>query len=195
MIVGLGNPGERYAATRHNAGFLVVDLLAARAGAAGRVDDDLWVADARLEASALRLVKPLSYMNRSGPPVARLLAGLGAVPADLVVVLDDVALPLGAIRVRERGSAGGHRGLRSIVEALGTQEFPRVRIGIRQGELPDELADYVLAAVAPEDEPAFREAVVRAADAVVCLVQEGAAVAMNRFNGRIPPAPAEGPPA
>lgn len=195
MIVGLGNPGERYAATRHNAGFLVVDLLAARAGAAGRVDDDLWVADARLEASALRLVKPLSYMNRSGPPVARLLAGLGAVPADLVVVLDDVALPLGAIRVRERGSAGGHRGLRSIVEALGTQEFPRVRIGIRQGELPDELADYVLAAVAPEDEPAFREAVVRAADAVVCLVQEGAAVAMNRFNGRLPPAPAEGPPA
>jgi len=195
VIVGLGNPGERYAATRHNAGFLVVDLLAARAGAAGRVDDDLWVADARLEASALRLVKPLSYMNRSGPPVARLLAGLGAVPADLVVVLDDVALPLGAIRVRERGSAGGHRGLRSIVEALGTQEFPRVRIGIRQGELPDELADYVLAAVAPEDEPAFREAVVRAADAVVCLVQEGAAVAMNRFNGRIPPAPAEGPPA
>jgi len=195
VIVGLGNPGERYAATRHNAGFLVVDLLAARAGAAGRVDDDLWVADARLEASALRLVKPLSYMNRSGPPVARLLAGLGAVPADLVVVLDDVALPLGAIRVRERGSAGGHRGLRSIVEALGTQEFPRVRIGIRQGELPDELADYVLAAVAPEDEPAFREAVVRAADAVVCLVQEGAAVAMNRFNGRLPPAPAEGPPA
>ncbi len=183
MIVGLGNPGERYAATRHNAGFLAGDVLAARSGAAGRSAGDLWVAEARLGDVELRLAKPLSYMNRSGPPVARLLAGAGATPAELVVVVDDVALDLGTVRVRERGSAGGHNGLRSIVEALGTEEFPRVRIGVRTGELPAELADYVLAPVPPQDEPPFREAVARAADAVVCLVQDGPAVAMNRFNG------------
>ena len=195
MIVGLGNPGERYAATRHNAGFLAIDVLAARAGAVGRVLEDAWLADARLGELELCLAKPLAYMNRSGEPVARLLAELGKAPADLVVVLDDVALPLGTIRVRERGSAGGHNGLRSIVEALGTEEFPRVRIGVRQGELPQELADYVLAEVAAEDEPLFRESVSRAADAVVCLVQEGAAAAMSRFNGRPRPTPAEDPPA
>jgi len=195
VIVGLGNPGERYAATRHNAGFLAIDVLAARAGAVGRVLEDAWLADARLGELELCLAKPLAYMNRSGEPVARLLAALGRAPADLVVVLDDVALPLGTIRVRERGSAGGHNGLRSIVEALGTEEFPRVRIGVRQGELPQELADYVLAEVAAEDEPLFRESVSRAADAVVCLVQEGAAAAMSRFNGRPRPTPAEDPPA
>jgi len=195
VIVGLGNPGERYAATRHNAGFLAIDLLAARAGAAGRVLEDAWVAEARLGELDLRLVKPLSYMNRSGEPVARLLAALGMAPADLVVVLDDVALPLGTVRVRPRGGAGGHHGLRSLVEVLGTEEFPRVRIGVRTGELPDELADYVLAGVPPDEEPPFREAVTRAADAVLCLLQEGVATAMNRFNAAPRPAPAEDPPA
>ncbi len=194
VIVGLGNPGERYAATRHNAGFLAIDVLAARLAAAGRLLDDAWVAEARLGDLPLRLAKPLSYMNRSGEPVARLLVEAEATPADLVVVLDDVALPLGTVRVRERGSAGGHHGLRSIVETLGTEEFPRVRIGVRQGELPEELADYVLAGVAAEDEPLFHQAVSRAADAVVCLLQEGAAAAMNRFNAR-PAAPVEDPPA
>ncbi len=195
VIAGLGNPGERYAATRHNAGFRTIDRLAARAGAAGRVAGDLWVAEARLDGVELRLAKPLAYMNRSGPPVARLLADAGVTPAELVVVLDDVALPLGVIRVRERGSAGGHNGLRSVVEALGTEEFPRVRIGVRSDPLPAELADYVLAAVAPEEEPLFQQAVARAADAVVCLVQDGPAVAMNRFNRRPRPGPATEPPA
>lgn len=187
VIVGLGNPGERYAATRHNAGFLAIDLLAARAGVTGRVDAELWLAEARLGGLELRLAKPLAYMNRSGPPVARLLADSGATPAELVVVLDDVALPLGTVRVRGRGSAGGHNGLRSIVEALGTEEFARVRIGVQRGELPAELADYVLSPFAPEDEPLFREAVARAADAALCLLQEGASAAMNRFNGPKPP--------
>jgi PTH1 family peptidyl-tRNA hydrolase len=124
-------------------------------------------------------------MNASGLPVARLLAGHGGSPSDLVVVVDDVALELGTIRVRERGSHGGHNGLRSISEALASDDFPRVRIGVRSGELPPgDLADYVLAEFPPEDVPLAREAVGTAADAALCLLREGPVVAMNRFNGR-----------
>ena len=183
-MVGLGNPGERYRRTRHNAGFMAVDLLAARAGAAGRVDGDAWVAEATLGGATALLVKPLGFVNASGGPVARLLAeGSGAV-SDLVVLVDDVALDLGTIRVRERGSHGGHNGLRSLVETLGTEEFARVRIGVRRGELPPDLAEYVLADFLPDEVLAVQEAVGLAADAVLCLLVEGAGAAMNRFNAR-----------
>jgi PTH1 family peptidyl-tRNA hydrolase len=130
------------------------------------------------------LAKPLLYMNRSGGPVARLLAEAQASPADLVVVVDDVALELGTVRVRERGSHGGHNGLRSLVETLGTEEFARVRIGIRRGNLPEDLAVYVLEDFPPEEVRVVQEAVGLAADAVTCLLEEGPAAAMNRFNAR-----------
>jgi PTH1 family peptidyl-tRNA hydrolase len=182
VVVGLGNPGERYASTRHNAGFLAVDVLAARTCAPGRAEGELWVAAARLAGLDVLLAKPLAYMNRSGPPLARLLTAAGLNAGDLVVVVDDVALELGRIRVRERGSAGGHNGLRSLSDALGTEEFVRVRVGVRRGDLPPELADYVLSGFEGEDEKTFGEAVVRAADAVECIVAEGVVAAMNRFN-------------
>jgi len=124
-VVGLGNPGERYRRTRHNAGFMALDVLAARTGAAGRVLDDAWVAEAALGGATALLVKPLSFMNGSGGPVARVLAARGGSPADLVVLVDDLALELGVIRVRERGSHGGHNGLRSLGESLGTEDFAR----------------------------------------------------------------------
>jgi PTH1 family peptidyl-tRNA hydrolase len=185
-VAGLGNPGERYRRTRHNAGFMAVDALAARAGAKGRVEGDAWLADATLGGGPVVLVKPLAFMNASGPPVARVLAAAGGSPADLVVVVDDVALDLGTVRVRERGSHGGHNGLRSLAEALGTEDFARVRIGVRRGELPEDLAGYVLADFPPEEVLVVQEAVGLAADAVVCLLEEGPAAAMNRFNPRRP---------
>ncbi len=184
FVVGLGNPGDRYRRTRHNAGFMAIDALAARAGAAGRARGDAWVAEASLAGVEIVLVKPLAFMNASGPPIARVLAEREGSPPDLAVLVDDVALELGTLRIRERGSHGGHNGLRSLVETLGTEDFARVRIGVRRGELPDDLAEYVLAEFLPDEVLVVQEAVGLAADALECLLAEGPAVAMNRFNGR-----------
>jgi PTH1 family peptidyl-tRNA hydrolase len=183
-VVGLGNPGERYRRTRHNVGFMVVDALAGRCGAHGSVAGDAWVAPARLGGGEVLLVKPLSFMNASGAPVARVLAEREGSPAELAVVVDDVALELGRIRVRERGSHGGHNGLRSIAEMLGTEEFARVRIGVQGSEPPVDLAEHVLSEFRPDEVLVVQEAVGLAADAVTCLVEEGPAAAMNRFNPR-----------
>jgi PTH1 family peptidyl-tRNA hydrolase len=186
-VVGLGNPGERYRRTRHNAGFMAVDALLARSPGARTADaGEAWTADLTLGQVEVRLAKPLTFMNRSGTAVERLLAEASLTPADLVVVVDDVALDLGTLRVRERGSHGGHNGLRSIIEALGTEEFPRVRIGVKRGDLPDDLAEYVLSEFPKDEVLIVQEAVGAAADAVECLLGEGAAAAMNRFNTRPP---------
>ncbi len=184
LVVGLGNPGERYRRTRHNAGFMVVDALAAR-GQIGPFRElaDAAVAPAVVGGAEAVLAKPLTFMNRSGVSVEALLAGLDATPADLLVVVDDVALELGAIRVRERGSHGNHNGLRSIIDTLGSEEFARLRLGIRKGEPPEDLAAYVLSDFLQEDVLIVQEAIGQAADAVELFLREGAAVAMNRFNG------------
>lgn len=184
LIVGLGNPGDRYRRTRHNVGFMVADALAARAGVRKGVGAaDAWIAEARLGSETVLLVKPLTFMNRSGAAVERLLAAHGCAASDLIVIVDDVALDLGTLRIRERGSHGGHNGLRSLIETLGSEEFPRVRVGIRKGELPEDLAGYVLSDFPEEDVLVVQEIVGWAADAVECLVREGVPAAMNLFNG------------
>jgi PTH1 family peptidyl-tRNA hydrolase len=184
FVVGLGNPGERYRRTRHNLGFMVVDELASRfARGRPREEGEALVMPASLGEEEVLLVKPLTFMNRSGVAVERVLQEHQGVPGDLVAVVDDVALPLGEIRVRERGSHGGHNGLRSLIEVLGTEEFPRVRLGIRQGDVPEDLAGYVLSDFPQEDVLVVQEAVGWAADAVGCLITEGSTEAMNRFNG------------
>lgn len=184
LLVGLGNPGERYRRTRHNVGFMVVDALAARAGAGrGTEEGEAWVAPATVAGTDVLLVKPLTFMNRSGAAVAPLVAARGLAPPDIVVVVDDVALELGQVRVRERGSHGGHNGLRSLAEELGTDDFPRVRVGIRRGEPPADLAEYVLSEFPQDDVLVVQEVVGFAADAVESVLREGAAAAMNRFNG------------
>jgi PTH1 family peptidyl-tRNA hydrolase len=185
VVVGLGNPGERYRRTRHNVGFMVADALLARVpGAKGQEAGDVWLAETRVGGEDALLVKPLTFMNRSGVAVERLLAAAGAVPTDLVVVLDDIALELGMLRVRERGSHGGHNGLRSLIDTLGTDEFPRVRIGINRREVVDDLAEYVLSEFPPEEVLVVQEMVGTAADAVESVIREGPALAMNRFNSR-----------
>lgn len=164
---------------------MAVDALLARSpGARIRETVSAWSADISLGGTEARLCKPLTFMNRSGAVAAQLLDEAGLQPADLVVVVDDVALELGTLRVRERGSHGGHNGLRSIIDTLGTEEFPRVRIGVRRGDLPDDLADYVLSPFPPDEVLIVQEAVGAAADAVSCLLLEGVAMAMNRFNSR-----------
>jgi len=184
LVAGLGNPGEKYRRTRHNLGFLVIDVLAARGNArAAREEDDAWTAEADIAGEAVLLAKPLQFMNRSGVVIERLMTKAGVAPSDLVVVVDDVALEIGTLRVRERGTHGGHNGLRSIIDLLGTDDFPRVRVGIRKGDPPDDLAGYVLAEFPPEDVLVVQEIVGWAADAVACLVREGAEEAMNRYNG------------
>jgi PTH1 family peptidyl-tRNA hydrolase len=184
LVVGLGNPGERYRRTRHNVGFMAVDVLAARAGVRrGGEIADAWVAPVQVGGEDVLLVKPLTFMNRSGVAVDRLLAVHGAAPQDVIVVVDDVALDLGRLRIRERGSHGGHNGLRSLIEVVGTEEFPRIRVGIRKGDAEEDLAGYVLAPFPDEDVLIVQEAVERAAEAVECCIREGIGPAMNQFNG------------
>jgi len=184
LVVGLGNPGDRYRRTRHNVGFMVADALAARAGVARwREEADAWTAEARVGGESVLLVKPATFMNRSGVAVERLLAARGGGAGDLVAILDDVALDLGTLRIRERGSHGGHNGLRSLIEGVGSDEFARVRVGIRKGDAQEDLAEYVLSEFPEDDVLVVQEMVGLAGDAVECLLREGAGEAMNRFNG------------
>jgi peptidyl-tRNA hydrolase, PTH1 family len=182
VVVGLGNPGSQYARTRHNIGWRVVDRIADRAGWAGRgrQRDASTVVGGRYRSLDLTLVKPLTYMNESGLAVRKVLARERAPLSDLLVVADDFALPFGKLRFREGGGAGGHNGLRSIIDELGTEKFSRLRIGI--GE-PDRTAiDHVLSTFTPDEAARLDELVDAAADAVEAWAREGTNKAANRFN-------------
>ena len=183
LVVGLGNPGSRYAGTRHNVGFDVLDLLASRHRfdweAAPRGIEAL---AGRWRASDVVLAKPLSFMNLSGGVVVGLLQFFKIEAEDLLVVTDDVNLELGRLRARASGSAGGHNGLKSIIEALGGGDFARLRVGVGRGEARRDLADHVLARFDAAERDAVAEAVGRAADAAELFVTDGIAPAMNRFN-------------
>jgi len=183
LIAGLGNPGRRYHETRHNIGFAVADELARRPGAMfehGRAN--ALVARIGSGPAAVLVVKPLTMMNLSGEAVAGLAYFFKIDPPNILVVADDVALPLGRLRLRARGSAGGHNGFRSIIGLLGTEEFPRLRLGVGRGDPRRELADHVLARFDDDETAAVVESVARAADAVECFIAEGIEAAMNRFN-------------
>jgi len=187
LIVGLGNPGYEYAWTPHNLGFLVVDLLAERAGIrVERPEAKSYVGKGRIAHEDVALVKPQTYVNLSGMAVAELSERYEAPPARVLVVVDDVALPWGSLRIRERGSAGGHNGLKSVIAALGTDEFVRLRIGIQPEYPVGDLAAYVLHRMGKAERNAAVELVALAADAVECAVGEGVRRAMNRFNRRAP---------
>lgn len=186
LILGLGNPGEEYEETRHNIGFAVVDTLAHRHHIAltGRLPALLW-GRGRLGATEVLLAKPRTYMNLSGLAAVEALKQWSLAPEQLLVILDDVALPLGTVRVRKRGSDGGHKGLRSILTALKTQDVPRVRVGIGQPRR-GEIVDFVLSRFTQAEWPVALEGIERAANAVEVIVTEGLEVAMNRFNTRGP---------
>lgn len=183
LIVGLGNPGREYAATRHNVGFHCVDLLARRASIPFDERRKLAVlGTGRVAGQEVALAKPRTFMNNSGEAVKYLMARFRATPADLVVIYDDMDLPVGKVRVRPGGSAAGHKGILSITAALGTQEFPRVRIGIDRPMPGAGPVDYVLGQFVAAERAPVEEAVRRAADAVEVLLSDGLDAAMNRFN-------------
>ncbi len=190
MIVGLGNPGLEYVRTRHNAGFLAVDCLARRhaAGAVPRGRFHALTVDVTIGSEKCMLVKPTTYMNRSGQAVAEALRFYKLDPVDdLLVLVDDVALPVGSVRIRKQGSAGGHNGLIDIERLLGTDEYARCRIGIDgPGRIPQK--DYVLGRFTDEQQEAVEAAVEKSADAAEVWVNQGVTTAMNTFNVR-PPKP------
>ena len=182
LIVGLGNPGPRYRDTRHNVGFGCVDLLAERWGIA--VNDrrrTTVLGQGYREGAPVVLAKPRTFMNLSGESVGYLMARFGGRPADLVIVYDEMALPLGRIRLRARGSDAGHNGMKDIIRNVRTIDFPRLRIGIG-GPGTSGSVEHVLGRFSDEEKPAVDAAIARAADAVECLVAEGINVAMNRYN-------------
>jgi PTH1 family peptidyl-tRNA hydrolase len=179
LVAGLGNPGAEYEQTRHNVGFLVVDLLAAKSGSR-------WERSTKWDAVTAKwgdviLVKPTSFMNRSGHPLFAIAQFYKISPQEILVILDDLALPLGRLRIRPDGGAGGHNGLESIIVQFGTEEIPRLRIGI--GAAPTEgSVDYVLGRFFEEEMPLVRSTIERAAEAVKCAIDNGLVSAMNKFN-------------
>ena len=179
LVAGLGNPGAEYAHTRHNIGFMVADLLAHEGGLAWQRSGK-WDAATAKFGDAL-LVKPASYMNRSGHPLFAIAQFFKIAPQEILVVLDDFSLPLGRLRIRQSGGAGGHNGLESIIAQFGTEEMSRLRIGI--GNAPAEAAsDYVLSNFFEEEKPLVRSTITLAADAVKCAIDKGVVSAMNTFN-------------
>ena len=188
LIVGLGNPGPEYAWTPHNLGFLVLDRLAELGGIrVERPEAKAYVGRGKLAGQEVLLAKPQTYMNISGLAVRGLMERFECDPAELVAVYDDVALPWGMIRIRERGSAGGHNGLKSLIGALGTDEFTRVRLGVQPDHPVADLAAYVLSPMRKADLEIAAEMVAEAAEAVQMILAEGTQRAMNRFNRRVPP--------
>lgn len=185
LIVGLGNPGKNYERSRHNCGFRAIDALAGQLGC--RVDKGkfqglygqcLW------QGRKLLLLKPQTFMNLSGRSVLQLSAYFSVPPQRIILLFDDISLPPGRLRVRPDGSAGGHNGIKSVIQELGSDAFPRVKIGVGAKPHPDaDLADWVLSGFTPAEEKLLGPALERAGDAALCIIEKGTAEAANRFNG------------
>ncbi len=183
LIVGLGNPGTAYRHTRHNVGFDVLDRLASRLDVEfSREKFSGQIAEARVEGEKVLLLKPLTYMNLSGDSVAQAARNNADSPADILIVYDEVDLPLGALRLRKLGSAGTHNGMKSVVERLGTDEVPRLRMGVGAEAAKGERVAHVLGKFRPDEREAIEQAIERAVDACMCFIKEGLDAAMNRFN-------------
>ena len=183
LVVGLGNPGTHYTSTRHNVGFRFIDLLAKKAEI--RLNDrraKAVLGQGRIAGHEVVLVKPRTFMNNSGEGVEYLLARFGGRPSELLVVYDEMALPTGRIRLRASGSHAGHNGIRSIISAVQTDGFPRLRIGVGQPSNSGESVPHVLGKFSKEEEPLIAQAVQDAVSAVHCMLEESIDVAMNRFN-------------
>jgi PTH1 family peptidyl-tRNA hydrolase len=193
LIVGLGNPGSEYRDTRHNVGFMVVDALVDR----WRVADQWREKFEALQIKTVRgdeqviIAKPLTFMNLSGQAVQALAGFYKIEPADVFIVTDDVALPLGRLRARREGGAGGHNGLKSIIQSLATQAFPRMRVGVGRGDDRRDLADHVLGRFEADERDTVSAAVLRAADATEMFLSEGIGRVMNAFNAAEQTDPAE----
>lgn len=181
LLVGLGNPGLRYARTRHNIGFMVLDRLAESLDLSFREKTDYRACSGSISGHKVVLMEPLTFMNRSGSAVRKVFSKYAVLPANLIVVHDDLDLEAGKLKIRKKGSSGGHKGIESVIQNLGTQDFIRVRIGIgRDPFVPTE--DYVLSKFRKNEKPLIQDAINKAADAVYSIIIHGADKAMNTFN-------------
>ena len=188
LIVGLGNPGRQYEDTRHNVGFMLLDRLAAAEGVAFQSVPKWQSHLAKLPGSGTILLKPQTFMNLSGRAIQQILSFYKWSAADMLVTYDDVALPLGSLRFREKGSAGGHNGIKSILQHLGTDAFPRLKLGIGSSQ-PGEMVGHVLGKFAPDEKPLLEIMLATAMDAVQFSRSQGIAAAANRFHTRNTPPP------
>ena len=187
IIVGLGNPGAQYAHTRHNAGFDALAVLADKLNVSiTRKKDDALVGECYIGSEKTLLCMPQTYMNLSGYAVSGLMNYFRIPQENLLVIYDDIDLPPGTVRIRKNGSAGTHNGMRSIVEQLGTQDFPRIRVGT--GDRPEgrDLADWVLSKFSAQEEKALGVSLKNAAEAALCIIDKGVPEAANKFNGSHP---------
>ena len=188
LIVGLGNPGKQYERTRHNCGFRALDILADKLGC--KVDKGKFqglYGQTTYKGAKLFLLKPQTFMNLSGKSVLQLSAYYQIPPARIIVMFDDISLPPGRLRIRPDGSAGGHNGIKSIIQELGSQDFPRVKIGVGAKPHPEQdLADWVSSSFSVQEEKALSFALDNAADAALCVIDQGVSGAANRFNGSAP---------
>ena len=186
LIVGLGNPGFQYEHTRHNAGFVVVDMLADDFGISlNRNKFDVRYGRGIVEDHDVILANPMAFMNCSGPPVQKLAAFFKIPGEDLVVIHDDIDLAFGRLKIKEKGGHGGHKGLKSIIKATGEDQFVRLRVGVGRSETGRGVMDHVLGPVSDEEAKVLDAIVNRAREAVVTILTEGSKVAMNRFNTKI----------
>lgn len=188
LVVGLGNPGTEYQRTRHNCGFRAVDLLAEKLGCKiDRAKFQGLYGQTVYEGVKVMLLKPLTYMNLSGRSVLQLSAYYNIPPERIIVMFDDISLPPGRLRIRADGSAGGHNGIKSIIAELGSQEFPRVKIGVGSKPTPEyDLADWVLSVFSASEEKALSFALENAANAALTIIKKGVPEAANKFNGSHP---------
>ncbi len=183
LIVGLGNPGPNYEGTRHNIGFEIADAVAERAEVTfEHARGDVFLGWGRIRSCPIGVAKPLTYMNRSGKAVKTLLSVHHLEPRDMLVIVDDINLEPGRLRIRPSGSAGGHNGIQDVIDHLGHDDFPRLRFGIGSDFPRGRQVDYVLSPFTLEERPLIDEAVVLARDAAETFVREGVTAAMNRFN-------------
>lgn len=183
LIAGLGNPGPEYENTRHNAGFMLVDKLAGEFGISiNKNKFDVNYGRGVIEGLSVMLAKPMAFMNRSGWPVQQLAAYFRINSKDLIVVHDDIDLAFGRLKIKEKGGHGGHKGLKSIIHAVGDDEFVRLRIGVGRSEAGSDVTDHVLGPFFDDESEQLDSVLIRARDAVVTILTEGSKVGMNRFN-------------
>lgn len=184
MIVGLGNPGEKYRQTRHNIGFLVIDRISRDYGVPLRYHRfDCRYGIGPIAEQAVMLAAPQAFMNRSGPPVLRLLSHYGVSSKDVLIIHDDIDLAFGRLKIKEKGGHGGHNGLKSVMDALGSGEFARLRIGIGRPARGSDVIEHVLGAFSIEEDGMLDAVLARASDAAVTVLRHGARAGMNRFHG------------
>jgi peptidyl-tRNA hydrolase, PTH1 family len=186
LIIGLGNPGTQYEHTRHNAGFMVVDKLAEDFDiVVDKSNFDVRYGRGSIEGQAVMLAKPMAFMNRSGWPVQKLAAYFKVSSRDLIVIHDDIDLAFGRLKIKEKGGHGGHKGLKSIIDALGEGEFVRLRMGVGRSGVQSNVSDYVLGQFNADEARRLDAVIVRARDAIVTILTEGTEAAMNRFNAKV----------